>query len=209
MYFMPESPRWLAQRDQHEKALQVLARLHSNGDVHDPFVKSELAEIEAKIQWERQNPAPSYFTMLFGPERRRTWLGIGVVSLWPNSLGLVTDTSRSNSGNRLPESMCKSHIFLSDNQIHLLTYCVKSDRIMYYAVFLFQQAGIHGTQTSLLANGIQGAVLNVFTWPNMYWMDTWGRRKPMIIGAFGMAISMMLIGVIMKTKGPYATHGQT
>lgn len=72
---------------------------------------------------------------------------------------------------------------------------------MYYAVFLFQQAGIKGVQQSLLANGIQGAVLNVFTWPNMYWMDTWGRRKPMVIGALGMAICMMLIGVIMKTTG--------
>lgn len=72
---------------------------------------------------------------------------------------------------------------------------------MYYAVFLFQQAGIQGTQTSLLANGIQGAVLNVFTWPNMYWMDTWGRRIPMVIGGVGMAISMMLIGVLMKTEG--------
>lgn len=74
---------------------------------------------------------------------------------------------------------------------------------MYYAVFLFQQAGITGTKKSLLANGIQGAVLNVFTWPNMYWSDTWGRRIPMVIGAIGMAISMMLIGVIMKTEGWY------
>lgn len=81
MYFMPESPRWLAQRDQHEKALQELARLHADGDVNDPFVKSELAEIEAKIRWEKENPAPSYLKMLFGEERRRTWLGIGVVSV--------------------------------------------------------------------------------------------------------------------------------
>lgn len=72
---------------------------------------------------------------------------------------------------------------------------------MYYAVFLFQQAGISQTKGSLLANGIQGVVLNVFTWPNMYWMDTWGRRTPMVIGGFGMGIAMMLIGVIMKTKG--------
>lgn len=74
---------------------------------------------------------------------------------------------------------------------------------MYYAVFLFEQAGISSTRGSLLANGIQGAVLNIFTWPNMYWMDTWGRRTPMVIGGFGMAISMMLIGTIMKTKGKY------
>lgn len=72
---------------------------------------------------------------------------------------------------------------------------------MYYAVFLFQQAGIAGTQASLLANGIEGVVLNVFTWINMWYIDSWGRRRPMIIGAIGMAISMMLIGVIMKTEG--------
>lgn len=76
-----------------------------------------------------------------------------------------------------------------------------SSSIMYYAVFLFQQAGIGGTQASLLANGIEGVVLNVFVWINMWYIDIWGRRRPMIIGAIGMAISMMLIGVIMKTEG--------
>jgi hypothetical protein len=80
MWFMPESPRWLAERDDHDKALQTLARLHSNGDVNDTFVKSELAEIECKIEWERQHPPPTYVKMLFGQDRRRTWLGIGVVS---------------------------------------------------------------------------------------------------------------------------------
>lgn len=72
---------------------------------------------------------------------------------------------------------------------------------MYYAVFLFRQAGISGTTGSLLANGIQGVVLNLFTLPNMYYMDKWGRRKPMIIGGIGMGVSMMIIGVLMKTLG--------
>jgi MFS family permease len=72
---------------------------------------------------------------------------------------------------------------------------------MYYAVFLFQQAGLSGTSSSLLANGIQGVVLNLFTYPNMYYMDKWGRRIPMIIGGIGMGVSMMIIGVLMKTQG--------
>lgn len=66
---------------------------------------------------------------------------------------------------------------------------------MYYAVFLFQQAGLGSTSSSLLANGLQGVVLNVFTLFNMWWIDTWGRRRPMILGAIGMGIAMMLIGV--------------
>jgi hypothetical protein len=72
---------------------------------------------------------------------------------------------------------------------------------MYYAVFLFEQAGLSGTSSSLLANGIQGVVLNLFTYPNMYYMDKWGRRIPMIIGGIGMGVSMMIIGVLMKAQG--------
>jgi hypothetical protein len=68
-------------------------------------------------------------------------------------------------------------------------------------VFLFQQAGLSDTSASLLANGLQGVVLNVFTLPDMFYMDKWGRRIPMIIGGFAMGICMMLIGVIMKTNG--------
>ncbi|KAJ5698573.1 hypothetical protein N7462_000578 [Penicillium macrosclerotiorum] len=162
MYFLPESPRWLAQRDDHEGALRALARMHSDGDINNAFVQAELLEIESKIQWEKQHPPPTYLEMLFGRDRRRTWLGIGV-QFWQQVTGVNV--------------------------------------IMYYAVFLFQQAGITGTKGSLLANGIQGVVLNVFTWPNMYWMDTWGRRTPMVIGGIGMGISMMLIGTIMKTQG--------
>ena len=72
---------------------------------------------------------------------------------------------------------------------------------MYYAVFLFQQAGLNGTSSSLLANGLQGVVLNIFTLPDMYYMDTWGRRRPMIIGGVGMGVCMMVIAVLMRTKG--------
>jgi hypothetical protein len=72
---------------------------------------------------------------------------------------------------------------------------------MYYAVFLFQQAGLPETSSSLLANGLQGLVLNIFTLPDMYYMDKWGRRIPMVIGGIGMGISMMLIGIIMKASG--------
>lgn len=79
MYFLPESPRWLAQKDRHEDALNALARLHANGNIDDSYVRAELSEITSKIQWEKSNPPPTYFQMLFGSETRRTWLGIGVV----------------------------------------------------------------------------------------------------------------------------------
>jgi hypothetical protein len=80
MYFLPELPRWLVAQDCHDDALRVLARLHSKGDVDDPYVQAELKEIIAKITIEKRTPTPSYSTLIFGEEARRTWIGIGVVS---------------------------------------------------------------------------------------------------------------------------------
>ncbi|KAJ5814850.1 hypothetical protein N7474_006627 [Penicillium riverlandense] len=162
MWFMPESPRWLVQKDKQDEALQVLARVHSGDDINDPYVQAEMAEIVAKITFEKNHPPPSYFDLLLGTHKRRMWLGIGV-QFWQSMTGINV--------------------------------------IMYYAVFLFQQAGLSKTSSSLLANGLQGVVLNLFTYPNMYYMDTWGRRWPMVIGGVGMGISMMVIGVLMKTTG--------
>ncbi|KAJ5606292.1 high affinity glucose transporter [Penicillium lagena] len=123
---------------------------------------AEMAEIVAKITFEKSHPPPSYYDLLLGTHKRRMWLGIGV-QFWQSMTGINV--------------------------------------IMYYAVFLFQQAGLSQTSSSLLANGLQGVVLNLFTYPNMYYMDTWGRRWPMVIGGVGMGISMMVIGVLMKTTG--------
>ena len=89
MYFMPESPRWLVQQDRQEEALKVLARVHAGGNIQDPYVKAELAEIVSKIDWEKQNPPPTYSYMLFGQERRRTWIGIGV-QFWQQVTGINT-----------------------------------------------------------------------------------------------------------------------
>jgi hypothetical protein len=80
MYFLPESPRWLVAKDRQEDALNVLAKLHARGDTEDLYVKAELAEIMAKIAFEKRHRQPSYFSMLFGDEWRRMWIGIGVVS---------------------------------------------------------------------------------------------------------------------------------
>lgn len=185
MYWLPESPRWLVQQDREGDALKVLARLRSNGDLSAPGIRAELQEITSKISWENQNPAPSYGQMLLGSEKRRTWLGIGI-----QFMQQVTGINVS--------VFSAQHARLG---IQLIRH-----RIMYYAVFLFEQAGINGTQAALLANGIQGVVLNVFVWPNMYWMDKWGRRRPMIIGGIGMGVSMLLIGTLMAIIGEFGSR---
>lgn len=46
---LPESPRWLAERGRMDEAQATLARLHSRGDISDPFVQSQMLDIRADI----------------------------------------------------------------------------------------------------------------------------------------------------------------
>lgn len=79
MLFRPESPRWLVQRGQDEKALSVLADLHAHGDQDNPIVRSELEEIRVVVALEKSSEAPSYIRLLTSKEyRRRSALAMGL-----------------------------------------------------------------------------------------------------------------------------------
>jgi hypothetical protein len=46
-----------------EEGLKTLARLHSNGDVSDPWVQAEYDQIQANITHEHENEAKSYLEL--------------------------------------------------------------------------------------------------------------------------------------------------
>lgn len=56
----PESPRWLMDHGHKEEGLKTLARLHAHGDVDDPLVKAEFAQIEEAIAFDHEHEAKSY-----------------------------------------------------------------------------------------------------------------------------------------------------
>ncbi|KAK9470238.1 general substrate transporter [Dipodascopsis tothii] len=64
IFFFPESPRWLLDKDRHDQALKTIARLYANGDVNDPLVKVEFDDIQAAILDDRQNGSHSWSDLI-------------------------------------------------------------------------------------------------------------------------------------------------
>lgn len=56
----PESPRWLMDHDNPEKALKVLAQLHAHGNENDAWVQAEFNQIQKSIAYEHAHEARSY-----------------------------------------------------------------------------------------------------------------------------------------------------
>jgi SP family xylose:H+ symportor-like MFS transporter len=71
--------------------------------------------------------------------------------------------------------------------------------VLYYAPEIFKSMG-SGTDTALLQTIIVGAVNLVFTVLAIMTVDKIGRKPLMIIGAFGMAVSMFALGTSFSTE---------
>ena len=89
--WVPESPRWLILRDQPEKGLQTLKKLHqSKDDSDDLLAQEEYLQIQEQIRLERQN-AVSLWQQLKKPSVRRRFLtGLFVQCLGQSTGVLVT-----------------------------------------------------------------------------------------------------------------------
>jgi sugar porter (SP) family MFS transporter len=54
IWFIPESPRFYMNRDEHHKALQMLAKYHGEGNEHDEFVQLEYTEIRTALELDKE-----------------------------------------------------------------------------------------------------------------------------------------------------------
>ncbi|KAF2811729.1 general substrate transporter [Mytilinidion resinicola] len=62
LFFLPESPRWLMEKDRGDEAMRVLRKLHYDGH-NDDWIQSEYNEIKLTIDAEKALTAPGWLIM--------------------------------------------------------------------------------------------------------------------------------------------------
>jgi MFS transporter, SP family, xylose:H+ symportor len=146
LLFVPESPRWLVEAGQREKAARILARVGG-----ETSAQTELAAIEEALAQEKGTLAqllePGFRVALF--------IGIGLAVL---------------------QQVTGINVFL------------------YYGPEIFKQLGT-STDVALLQTVVVGAVNLLFTVGAIWTVDRLGRRPLMILGAAGMGVCLVAMGL--------------
>ena len=91
LFFVPESPRWLAHRDRLDDALIALASTHSDGDRTDPVALEQFQEIVNTLEAERRaGKKLTYKEVLRTPNSRRRLMLVVSVAVLAMSSGRCT-----------------------------------------------------------------------------------------------------------------------
>lgn len=92
VWFVPESPRYLIAHGKVEKAHQVLAKVHANGDMDSEIVHLELQEIKDTIKLEQEFESNGWLELVKTKGNRHRLiilLSLGLFSQWSGN-GLVS-----------------------------------------------------------------------------------------------------------------------
>lgn len=77
---------------------------------------------------------------------------------------------------------------------------------MYYIAYVFGMAGYRGN-ANLLASSIQYVINVLMTVPALLWVDIWGRRPTLLVGAVFMGLWMYTNGAILAVHGVVVPGG--
>lgn len=93
IWFIPESPRWYISKDKPEKALEILAYYHADGDEKDEVVQLEFTEICTSFALDKEAHTSSRYVDFLKTEGNRRRIGIitalALFSQWSGN-GLVS-----------------------------------------------------------------------------------------------------------------------
>jgi hypothetical protein len=87
IWFVPESPRYLINKDRHEEALRTLAKWHAGGDVNNATVQFEFREIKETIKIQKDIDKGTKYVDFIRTKGNRWRLAIVI------SLGVISQYS--------------------------------------------------------------------------------------------------------------------
>jgi len=181
MMFFPFSPRWLAQQGRNEEALAVVAKLRGLPAEHED-VQIEFKEIIAAVRFDELSTAEKY-------------PGMGGFKL------AITQYKTLFTVRPLVKRIVIGCLMQVGQQFTGI------NAIIYYAPTIFSGLGLDGNTTSLLATGIVGVINVVFTLPAIMFLDRFGRKKLLMVGAVGMGISHAIVAALSATyDGKFETN---
>ncbi|KAI2627141.1 guanine deaminase [Xylaria nigripes] len=85
IFLVPESPRWLLTKERHEKAFDILAKYHGEGNRESEFVKAEFAQLQSTIVIELGHAKKSMMDLVRTSGNRRRLListMLGLFTQW-------------------------------------------------------------------------------------------------------------------------------
>lgn len=157
MLILPETPRYLIKRGNHEAAARSLSRLRRL-DVDHPALVEELGEIEANHNYELSLGKSSYL-----------------------------DCFKGTLGKRLATGCL----------LQALQQLTGVNFIFYYGTKFFQDSGF---DNPFVISVITNVVNVVSTFPGLYMVEAWGRRRLLMFGAIGMSVCQFIVAITGTVK---------
>jgi hypothetical protein len=128
IFFMPESPRWLCNKDRHEEALHIFAHWHGEGNENDDFIQLEYAEVKAAIELDKESDKTGWTDFFKTPGNRKRitiitaigffsqWSGNGLISYYlkfvMDNVGMTDpQTQLGINGGMKTLALCENFVF--------------------------------------------------------------------------------------------------
>lgn len=89
LFFIPESPRWMAKQGFWDKCESIVAEIHAKGDKDDPDVLIEVAEIKDQLQSEKDAKSFTYADLFTKRYIGRTTIAV-FGQIWQQLTGMNT-----------------------------------------------------------------------------------------------------------------------
>jgi sugar porter (SP) family MFS transporter len=86
-FILPESPRWLAEKDRWEEAINIISKVNGHGDVNHPDVLIEIEEIKEVVRINRESRSVRLIDLFKKDSLNRTLVGMWA-QVWQQLTGM-------------------------------------------------------------------------------------------------------------------------